>query len=394
LVSDVVSSVFVSLALALVLMDRRKAPLPLIGLGIAVTPQALFLASVVNPAGLAISAAVCLWTAGLMLVRSSDEVAGSNESVGHPGTQPAPDEEGRLLEPHGVSHRALLLIIATSGLIEAFAVAFGPLWVTLTVGVLVACASGVTRRDLLYQRDARLTAGGLVAGLGVATALVWANGSLAVLPSSRTVRAGTPLLTVIVRSVSYVPDYVAQTVGAMGWLETRPPLLTYLIWGTLLVILAIVAFRFASRQMSVVLLAFAAVAILGPTLISASQALRLGSIVWEGKDGMPLWVGLPLVAASASTAWWSRHPQTSRLLLGAAGVAQFAAFLGALHRYTVGLHGPWSMWSTVPDGWSPPLPPLVLLGLYALTLVLGWGFLLYRPAGGQTIRHQPATAGT
>ncbi len=231
-------------------------------------------------------------------------------------------------------------------------------------------------------------------GLGVATTLVWANGSLAVLPSSRTVRAGTPLLTVIVRSVSYVPDYVAQAVGAMGWLETRPPLLTYLIWGTLLVILAIVAFRFASRQMRVVLLAFAAVAILAPTLISASQALRLGSIVWEGKDGMPLWVGLPLVAASASTAWWSRHPQTSRLLLGAAGVAQFAAFLGALHRYTVGLHGPWSMWSTVPDGWSPPLPPLVLLGLYALTLVLGWGFLLYRPAGGQTIRHQPAAAAT
>jgi Predicted membrane protein (DUF2142) len=394
LVSDVVSSVLVSLALALVLTDRRKAPLPLLGLGIAVTPQALFLASVVNPAGLAISAALCLWTAGLILMRPNDEVPGTDESEGELGTQPVLQAEGRLLEPHGVSRRALLFIVAASGLVEAFSVALGPLWVALTVVVLVACASGMKGRQLLYQRDARLTAAGLVVGVGAATVLVWANGSLAVLPSSRTVRTGTPWLTVIARSASYVPDYVAQAVGAMGWLETRPPLLTYLIWGTLLVILAIAVFRFASRQMRVVLSAFAAVAVLAPILISASQALHLGSIVWEGKDGMPLWVGLPLVAASASAAWWSKHRQTSRLLLGAAGVGQFAAFLGALHRYTVGVHGPWSMWSTVADGWSPPLPPLVLLGLYALALVLLWGFLLYRPAGGQTIRHRPTAAPT
>ena len=378
-VSDVLSSAFLSLALALGLVDRRKFRLPVLGLLIALTPQALFLASVVNPAGLGISAALCLWTGGLALVRSRDDAIGTNMIMGTAADSVSTGPDMGPRNQDDVSLNVLLLIVVVSVLVEAFAVALGPLWVALTWTVLLALAGTPGRRELLRKRSVRLTATVLFVGLGAATTLVWVNGSLAVLGSSRTVQAGTSFLTVLARSLSYFPDYVAQAVGAMGWLETRPPLVTYFIWAALVVIIAAVGLKFASRQMKLVLLAFGGTAVLAPTLISASQAVRLGSIVWEGKDGLPLWVGLPLVAASASAVWWSGHPQTSRVLVGAAGVAQFAAFLGALHRYTVGSHGSWSMLGTVPDGWSPPLPPLVLVGLYGLALVLGWSLLLYRP---------------
>jgi hypothetical protein len=36
--------------------------------------------------------------------------------------------------------------------------------------------------------------------------------------------------------------------------------------------------------------------------------------------------------------------------------------------------------STVTQGWSPPVPPLVLVGLYALALVVGGSWLVYQPA--------------
>ena len=205
------------------------------------------------------------------------------------------------------------------------------------------------------------------------------------LGSSRNVPAGASDLEVILHAVSWLPIYVAQAIGAMGWLETRPPLLTYLIWGLLLLVVSITALRFGSQRMRSVLLAFGTVCLVVPTLITASQARALKSIVWEGKDGMPpLWVGLPILAVGASATWWSEHPQMGRGLIAAAGVAQFAAFVGPPSLYST-TRGPWTMMSDATDSWSPPLPALVLVGLYAAVLVLGWRMLVYRPVGARGI---------
>ena len=149
--------------------------------------------------------------------------------------------------------------------------------------------------------------------------------------------------------------------------------------------MSITALMFGSQRMRSVLLAFGTVCLVVPTLITASQARALKSIVWEGKDGMPLWVGLPILAVGASATWWSDHPRMGCGLIGAAGVAQFAAFLGALHRYTVGAHGSWTMIGSVTDGWSPPLPALLLVGLYAVALIVGWRVLIDRPSGARRL---------
>jgi Predicted membrane protein (DUF2142) len=374
LTSDVFSAAFLSLALALLLTQRRKGGLPVLGVVIALTPQALFLASVVNPAGLAISAAICLWTSGLRLVTSTNNVP---ESASVRGL--------RVLGQDGLSKRALLAIVALCALVEAFTVALAPLWVAITVILLVAAASASRRRELERDGDLHLTVAALVLGVSAAGLLVWRNDSLAVLGSSRSIPAGASDLEVLLHAVSWLPTYVAQAIGAMGWLETRPPLVTYLIWGLLLLAVAVAALRFGSRRMRLVLLAGGAISLLAPTLITVSQARALRSIVWEGKDGMPLWVGLPILAVGASATWWSEHPRVAHGLIGAAGVAQFTAFLGALHRYTVGDHGSWSMISRVTDGWSPPLPALVLVGLYAAVLIVAWRVLVYRPVGPRRV---------
>ena len=384
LMSDILSAALVSLALALLLTRRRKGGLPLLGLVIALTPQALFLASVVNPAGLAISAALCLWTAGLRLVMSRNDAA-RIAPVWAPAVPLDPELDAPSLGQGGTPNRGLVVIIAASALVEAFTVALGPLWVAITLIVLVVTADVSRWRELRRDRDVRLTVTTVVVGAIAASLFVWHDDSLAVLGSSRKVPAGASTVEVLLHAMYWLPTYVAQAIGAMGWLETRPPLLTYLIWGLLLLVVSITALRFGSQRMRSVLLAFGTVCLVVPTLITASQARALKSIVWEGKDGMPLWVGLPILAVGASATWWSEHPRMGGGLIGAVGVAQFAAFLGALHRYTVGAHGSWTMISSVTDGWSPPLPALVLVGLYAAVLVVGWRALLYRPTGARRI---------
>ena len=96
-----------------------------------------------------------------------------------------------------------------------------------------------------------------------------------------------------------------------------------------LLLVAVIALKFGSKPLRHVLLAFGVIGILAPTVIPASQAQTLKSLVWQGKDGMPLWVGLPILAVGAGAAWWSEHPLACRTLIGVAGIAQFAAFVGA-----------------------------------------------------------------
>ena len=307
LMSDILSAAFVSLALALLLTRRRKGGLPLLGLMIALTPQALFLASVVNPAGLAISAALCLWTAGLCLVMSRNDATRS-ASVWAPAVPLDPALDPPPLGQGSTPNRGLVVIIAASALVEAFTVALGPLWVAITLIVLIVTADVPRWRELHRDRDVRLTVTTVVVGAIAASLFVWHDDSLAVLGSSREVPAGASTVEVLLHAIYWLPTYVAQAIGAMGWLETRPPLLTYLIWGSLLLVVSITALMFGSQRMRSVLLAFGTVCLVVPTLITASQARALKSIVWEGKDGMPLWVGLPILAVGASATWWSDHP--------------------------------------------------------------------------------------
>ncbi len=51
-----------------------KGRLLLVGVLVAATPTTIFLASVINPNGLEITAALCLWCSGLILVRAAPRI--------------------------------------------------------------------------------------------------------------------------------------------------------------------------------------------------------------------------------------------------------------------------------------------------------------------------------
>ena len=139
---------------------------------IALTPQAVFLASAVNPAGLAISAAVCLWASGLCLMTSRNIAAGYDGN-GVPAWAvdvPVDDElEARRPDRAGFTQRGSLVIVAVSAIVETFTVALGPLWVAITGALLVAAASASRRKELERDWDFRFTAAAISLGIGVSS---------------------------------------------------------------------------------------------------------------------------------------------------------------------------------------------------------------------------------
>ena len=67
LVDAALSALFVALALTSICVWSRRRFM-LVGVLLALTPMTLFLGGVVNPNGPEICAALCMWTAGLILV--------------------------------------------------------------------------------------------------------------------------------------------------------------------------------------------------------------------------------------------------------------------------------------------------------------------------------------
>ena len=117
-----------------------------------------------------------------------------------------------------------------------------------------------------------------------------------------------------------------------------------------------------------------------------SQAHHVG-LVWQARDGFPLYVGILLVAGAAggrglrmSPGWFTGPSKVGEafgrlavLVAVAVAVAQLADFVWALRRYTVGLGATVNPLAHVPGRWDPPLPALALIITAVLaTAFYGW----------------------
>ena len=71
----------------------------------------------------------------------------------------SPDKDLQVgpLDKRSNPHRGLLVIVGASATVEAFAVALGPLWVAITVVGLDCGGLRISRRELLLERDVRLS---------------------------------------------------------------------------------------------------------------------------------------------------------------------------------------------------------------------------------------------
>ena len=345
--SSLASALLLGLAFAAA-MEWSRSRLLLGGIALAATPMVVFLGSVVNPSGLEISASIAVWTSGLVLV------------MDHASKPPT-----RLVVAFAVSSCVLELIRGLS-----------PFWLALIVVALVAleprgCWQLIGRR--VVRIAAALT---VVVGL-LAAAYVDLAGALTITPSGIPISPHATAFTVANMYQAHLSIYVTQVVGDFGWLDTPAPFLVVFVIGVVIAGLIALAVMTSRRRHAAVLIGVIVASIFVPMAIDIKNALQIHNDVWQSRYALPLYVGVPLMAATiAGRSKSLKALHVRRLIISTAwvvAVCQFVCFFIALHRYTVGVNGGLNPFAHVAGSWTPPIPEVVLLGLAALFIALyGW----------------------
>lgn len=317
---------------------------------LAISPEVLFLISTVTPNGLEAATAICLWTTLLVVVR---------------GAQP-PD--GRLVARAAI---ALIVLVNSRGL--------SPVFAFVCIAAVGFLAGRTQMRALAARVDVRRWS--IAAAIAAVPALVWIA---AVSVKWKVDRVGNGLGD----AIESTPRFLRQTVGVFAWRqggfvsirELLPPVGLYLVWWAAVVLLLVIAFRYATRRDGAVLGALVALFLWLPISIDGLNLPSTGYF-WEGRHGLPLYAGVVLVggllAARAPVARAERSVWPARLWPGLVVVvvgAQVFALATVLRRFGVGGHGSWNPVDFLlsPD-WSPGLPAwlaLVLLAAAMTTLAI------------------------
>ncbi|MCL4313197.1 MAG: DUF2142 domain-containing protein [Actinobacteria bacterium] len=352
LLSAFLAAAVVALSFACVIRWSTN-PMLIGGVALAMSPMVLYTASIVNPSGLEIALAITCWTAAIVL---------------------------------GVEHRSnpppgLVITLVGSASLLCLIRGLSPLWVLIIGVTILVLTSPTERRMLLRKPYVKVGASVVVACALLATAwIIWA-GSLQVAPVGLPVPSNLGTFRIFQIALSRSSAYLAEAVGTFGDLWTKAPGITYIIWYVCLALAVAAALTVATvarkQRQGIALVLVITLSILLPAVLSTSRA-HIDGIVWQGRDGLPLYVGIPLLAAATSSFSKSPKPKPTRawtsivlpLILGALAIGQLAAYGGTLRRFMVGTAGPLDFLESVKGGWSPPVPAAVLLCLFLASLVV------------------------
>ena len=356
LVSGLLTTLFLGLAFALATLWSRSRLL-LLAIAVTATPMVVMLGSTVNPSGLECATAICVWTGGLILVLDR-------------ARQPPP---------------GLIAATATAAAVMVLTRGLSPLWLAI-IALSVGAVAPQSLRTLLQQKSVRFAAVAVtLAGVMAVIYIFWAH-ALNVTPGAIGVPRGASQLTVVELALGRTGAFVEQLVGSIGWAETNPPVAAVGLWilsAAAVVVLGLVTSK--RRHMAVIVTLIVASLVL-PTVLMVSQSSRNG-LVWQARDGFPLYAGILLVAGAAAgrsegliaadagltgTARWATR-RLAFLVATAVGVVQLGDFVWSLRRYTVGLGSIVNPFARVPGGWSPPVPAIVLVIAATIVVVIyGW----------------------
>jgi hypothetical protein len=324
-----------------------------IGVLFAVTPMVLFVGSSVNPNGPEIAAALAVWVCGLVLVSQA---------------------------PQHVDRR-LLTAFGLAGCVLVISRQLGPFWFALIAGTIGLYGGRDAIRALARSNWARLWAAA-IAVLGVAQVgwdLIVGSFGYTRYPNAP---KNIPTSDIARFTVGSLFDRYKQLIGFFGWLDTPSPALTYVLWTAGVGFLVLVALTWATRRRLAALLVVIALTVVVPLVLESSAYGDAGGPAWQGRYGLPLAVGVPIVAAAAIAASGrARDLASSRLYVGAAVflvVAHVLAFAQNLRRYTVGYDGEIQYWRH--PFWSPPTSPLIVTVGYALVVTVFVAWYLYAAA--------------
>ncbi len=351
LTSALMSSLLLGMALALAAIWSRRRTLVLAVIVIA-TPMVFIFGSFVNPSGLEMAAATCVWTGGLVLVLERP-------------VRPPPS----LVAATSV---AAAVMVLTRGL--------SPFWLGV-IGAFLALLAPRSMLTLARNRSVRLGAGLVATASAVAVVYVlWAH-SLSVLPIGATFPSRVGTVNLVELTVGHTAIWLAQFVGTLG--SANPPFAVVAAWLVAAATIVLTGMLTSARRHALVLLGVAAASLVVPTAIVVSQA-RHDGIVWQARDGYPLYAGLVLLAGAIAGQLDRRQPRDTsflpvgvnhRLTVFVAVVIpaiQFGSLFWAIRRYVVGL-GAYVNPLANAGGWSPPIPVgVVLVAATLLCAAYGW----------------------
>ncbi|TFC68485.1 DUF2142 domain-containing protein [Cryobacterium sp. TMT2-4] len=353
IISGLLCSVFVAWAFQSAMSVRRSRWLPF-GQAFLAAPMVVYLFGSVNPNGIEIAAAGALWISLLRLLQHFD---GRDPGV-----------------VSSLSRRHLWLIVTVASIVLVTARATGPLWLVVVVGLCFA-ATGWRAVKTLFTTGSSYLGLAFVAAGGMFS-ILWTlrGGSLSgQADASDAPQVGASFVQGFAYVIRLTPDYFHQAIGFFGWLDTPLSGPNYWPFVAATAILVALACTGLDRRSVVTMGVVAAAAVLVPALVQGYSVHQTG-IIWQGRYGLFLYVGVTLVAA------WLLSGRSGRRLaflstrltwIGVTLVAVYGlgAFLLVLRRYVVGTDESFStMWEN-PD-WEPPLGAMTLVALYGLVSLL------------------------
>jgi Predicted membrane protein (DUF2142) len=350
LASSAICALMIALtAFVIARWSRRRALVA--GVAVALTPITWFLASSVNPSGFEIVTAVCLWTALSVFVAD------------HPDNPP----------------RGLVVVVGATGATLTLIRGLSPLFVVIIAAVVVVAVGPRRVWALRHRRDALYAAAAIAVAGVLAAAWILTQHTLSILPvgakigtpaAGKFVAPGTSEYEIVRAVAHHVRDWIREAVGVLGWLDTPMPYWFYDLWYWMIGALFVGGLVFAARRAKVALAAIAVLSVAVPFVLVVHQ-VRAQGIVWQGRDLMPLAVGVPILGAGL---WprFRRGPSALRWVatgvVGLVTLLTMGAFYLNLRRYAVGRVGS-RLFFVHSGGWSPPTGSLATLLVYGLATV-------------------------
>ncbi len=313
-VSAALSSLFVAAAVA-VSICYAKSPLILLGVAIGSTPLLMFLAGVVNPAGLEAAAAVATWTSGVVMLR----------------------------QYRGRPPKELVTIFILSAVIFELIRGLSPFWLFLTAVVLTISVSPTTLANLLRYRYAKRGAAIILLFGGCAVAWIFSFNTLN-LYSRTKVSYSMGEMKILEIALGRSMQFIHQIIGVFGWNDTSSPFGSYLIYICIVATLILLALLLGERHDVYALASLIAMVILMPILISSSQVHTIG-FSWSGRDSLPIAVGIPILSAETISRNYQKiftAKQTEKFaffMLFCAAIARGFSYMESLRRNAVGTLG-------------------------------------------------------
>jgi len=284
LVNAALCAALLASALVTVWSERRRRLL-LLAVLMAVSPMLISLNGLVNPDGIAITAAVLLWVALLRLTA----LAGLTQDLAEDTDSGSSAEIRRNALRIGVA-AATLILARSEGVVIVGVIALLALFA-------VSDRRAVLR--LLKRRDIRLI--GLTIAVCVAIAAVWIFASRVASISATPSKDSIPSLSSMLKTdVRGKYDYwIKQTVALFGYGSINMPVWLYMMWSMVLGSLMFGGFAFARRRrvaytiVAIPLLCFAA-----GTLAEIYMMHVVGAWM-QGRYFLPAWIGAGILAAWA-----------------------------------------------------------------------------------------------